>query len=66
MNEWKCTLKNIIEKYMNAFLDNANMKDYKGIEKNGKIENIITIYNRFLSNLLKKCNFVRKEEKLDE
>lgn len=66
MNEWKCTLKNIIEKYMNAFLDNANMKDYKGIEKNGKIENIITIYNRFLSNLLKKCNVVRKEEKLDE
>lgn len=64
MNEWKCTLKNIIEKYMNAFLENANMKDYKGIEKNGKIENIITIYNRFLSNLLKKCNVVRKEEKI--
>lgn len=66
INEWKYTLKNIIERHINVFLDNSSIRDYKGIEKNGKLKNIITSYNQFMKILLKKCNIQRKEENVNE
>ncbi len=66
MNEWKYILKNIVEKHINTFLENSSIRDYKGIEKNGKVKNIITSYNQFMKILLKKCNIQRKEEIVNE
>lgn len=44
---WHRILKKIANEHAEKVLENATYRDYVGIEVDGKLENIITAYNRF-------------------
>jgi len=45
--KWNTILKNIVNKQAEKILENATYRDYVGLESDGEVKNIITIYNRF-------------------
>lgn len=59
MLEWKNTLKDLIESSAEEIVEEAGPRDYTGIEKDGRIKNIGTIYSSFKYFLNK--NFKTKE-----
>lgn len=54
IEEWKTTLKQLVIEQAKRDVQNATMRDYIGIERNGKRENIASAYNKFI-------HFVNKE-----
>lgn len=54
IGKWYSILKKIVNSQAEELLENATFRDYVGIEKDGKIENVITAHNKFKSNLDKK------------
>ena len=53
IREWRVTLKSLVINEAREMVSQANTRDYRGIEKDGKIINIATIYNKFI-NILNK------------
>ena len=53
IREWRVTLKSLAINDAREMVSQANTRDYRGIEKDGKIINIATIYNKFI-NILNK------------
>lgn len=53
IREWRITLKSLAINDAREMVSQANTRDYRGIEKDGKIINIATIYNKFI-NILNK------------
>ena len=53
VREWRITFKSLAQREAREVLSQANTRDYRGIEKDGKIMNIATIYNKYI-NILNK------------
>lgn len=53
IREWRVTLKSLVINDAREMVSQANTRDYRGIEKDGKFINIATIYNKFI-NILNK------------
>ena len=49
--EWRNILKKAMKEYVDEFVSNAGLRDYKGIETSTGVKNIATIYNSFLYRL---------------
>lgn len=49
--EWRNILKKSMKEYVDEFVSNAGLRDYKGIGKGSGVKNIATIYNSFLYRL---------------
>lgn len=45
--QWHKVLKRIVNEEAGKLLKNASYRDYAGIEKDGKVENVVTAYNKF-------------------
>lgn len=52
--KWQSTLKNLIVEQAKEHLHHATMRDYTGIKMDNRIENIVTVYHKFLNSLNKK------------
>lgn len=52
--KWRNTLKKLVLAQAEENVQSATIRDYRGIEENGHIENIVTVYNKFVNSLNKK------------
>ena len=53
VSEWRKTLRDRVIKEADKLVSNAGNREYIGIEKNDKIFNIATAYNRFIARINK-------------
>ena len=51
--EWRDELKSLVKNEAKTIIFEASSRDYRGIEKDGKVMNIATCYNKFI-NILNK------------
>lgn len=52
--EWNIYLKKITMQMADEIFESASYRDFKGVEQDGKMKNIATVYNRFIYLLNKK------------
>ncbi|MDO4774443.1 MAG: type I-E CRISPR-associated protein Cse1/CasA [Aerococcaceae bacterium] len=52
--KWRSTLKKLILEQAEERLHHATIRDYTGIETDNRVENIVTVYHKFLNSLNKK------------
>ncbi|RDY21313.1 type I-E CRISPR-associated protein Cse1/CasA [Criibacterium bergeronii] len=53
IKQWNKILKSSVINQAKSQLESGNTRDFRGIEKDGKVKNIATAYNAFLSNINK-------------
>lgn len=63
VREWRDKLKSLVINEAREIVSQANTRDYRGIEKEGKIMNIATVYNKFINILNKNLRIGGENDK---